>query len=326
MSALAFTKSPDYNDGAKCHQFLLDKGVELPEGLTAQMPAVVFHGYFTTKAIADWDKQATIAELREQAKGAWKEWIDAECSESRVVVFKQKCEGIAGGADIKYRKVSGNDALVINSNQMINWVLEQLEQKRAEVIDAKFAELQPKKKSKGTGKRAAKRDNSEFDCYQTNTPENAQGLKDYNYYLPSDEKAVFLKDGKIKKVFDGGKDRKPQTYKAVRKEKPFLTQGGCCGGITWDRAAGSECLKDLSIKGAFVMGCSNHPTDGSDFCIKCEGKKSSVFETTYKSGKYKGYTHAQVLWELHQKNGKVLDGLGEWVATKVGSKWVDTDQ
>tara|TARA_Y100000114_G_scaffold83025_1_gene76702 strand:- start:387 stop:1364 length:978 start_codon:yes stop_codon:yes gene_type:complete len=324
MSALAFTKSPDYNDGAKCHQFLLDKGVELPEGLTAQMPAVVFHGYFTTKAIADWDRQATMAELKEQAKGAWKEWIDAECS---VDNFKQKSEGIAEGADLKYRKVSGREALVINSNQMINWVLEQLEQKRAEVIDAKMDTLyKPKYKSKGTGKRAPKRDASEFECVITNTANDPQG-SNYQYNLPSDSNQVFLKDGKIQKGKGAnGKDRKPQTYKAVKKDYPFLTRGGCCGGITWDRAAGSKCLQDLGIKGSFVMGCSNNPVDGSDFCAKCDGKKSSVYETTYKSGKYKGYTHAQVLWILDEMDvpdgGKVLaEGDNGWVQEKVGSNW-----
>tara|TARA_Y100000592_G_scaffold31957_1_gene50844 strand:- start:620 stop:1603 length:984 start_codon:yes stop_codon:yes gene_type:complete len=327
MSALAFTNSIHFQDASKCRQFLIDKGVEIPEGMTDALPVQAFHGFFTQEAIANWDREATVAELKEKAQGAWKEWIDTECS---VDTFKQKSEGIAEGADLKYRKVSGRDALVINSPQMVQWVLEQLEQKKADVIDAKFAELCPKKKSKATGKRAAKRDNSEFELVVKNTPEKAQG-KDYKYHLPSDSNEVFLKDGKITKVFDGGKDIKPQTYKAVKKEKPFLTQGGCCGAITWDRASGSKCLKDLNVKGAFMMGCSNHPTDGSDFCVKCEGKKDNVYTSKYKSGKYKGYTYAQVLWILDEKDvsdgGKVLaDGDNGWVQDKCGVEWINTYQ
>ena len=324
MSALAFTKSPDYNDGAKCHQFLLDKGVELPEGLTAQMPAVVFHGYFTTKAIADWDKQATEAELREKAQGAWDEYKSHKpTSEPKVKA------GLTDG--VEWRKSKGVSCILITDPQLIVDVCDFLQSKRAEVIDAKFAELCPKKKSKATGKRAPKRDASEFECVITNTADDPQG-SNYQYNLPSDSDQVFLKDGKIQKGKGAnGKDRKPQTYKAVKKDKPFLTKGGCCGGITWDRAAGSKCLADLSIKGAFVMGCSEKPVDGSDFCAKCEGKKSSVYETTYKSGKYKGYTYAQVLWILDEMDvpdgGKVLaDGDNGWVQEKCGAKWIDTYQ
>lgn len=320
MSALAFTNSSDYQDASKCRQFLIDKGVELDAGMTDALPAVAFHGYFTPEAIANWDREATEAELRQKAEGAWDEYKSKSPDPSYDP--KEKANQTDGAIWGKYR---GKEGLFIANPQLILDVCVFLEQKRAEVIDAKFAELQPKKKSKATGKRAAKRGNSEFECYQTNTPENAQG-KNYDYYLPSDENEVFLKDGKIQ-VGKGadGKDRKPQTYKAVRKDKPFLTQGGCCGGITWDRAAGSKCLKELGIKGSFVMGCSNQPVEGSDFCVKCEGKKSSVFETCYKSGKYKGYTYAQVLWELHQESACVLDGLGEWVRPKC-SKWVESDQ
>jgi len=321
MSALAFTKSPDYQDASKCRQFLIDKGAEIPEGMTDAFPVQAFHGFFTPEAIAEWDRAATEAELKKKAEGAWDEYKSKSPDPSyNPKELTDQTNGAIWG------KCRGKDGLFIKDAQLILDVCEFLEQKRAEVIDAKFAELQPKKKSKATGKRAAKRDNSEFECYQTNTPENAQG-KDYDYYLPSDENEVFLKDGKIQVgKGENGKDRKPQTYKAVRKDKPFLTLGGCCGGITWDRAAGSKCLKESGIKGSFVMGCSNQPVEGSDFCVKCEGKKSSVFETCYKSGKYKGLTHAQVLWKLHQKSGCVLDGLGEWVATKVGSKWVESDQ
>ena len=68
------------------------------------------------------------------------------------------------------------------------------------------------------------------------------------------------------------------------------------------------------------MGCDQERVSGSDFCKKHQGK-SSVFETTYKTGEYKGYTHAQVLYILNEEEGDVLAGDSEWVKTEVGSKW-----
>ena len=133
-----------------------------------------------------------------------------------------------------------------------------------------------------------------------------------------------LKDGKIQVgKGENGKDRKPQTYKAIKKKTPFLTEGGCKCGITWDRASGSKKLSELGVKGAFVMGCDQARVSGSDFCKKHQNKKpeDSVFETTYKTGTHKGKTHAQVLWILNEEEGDVLSGDSEWVKTEVGSKW-----
>ena len=322
MSALAFTNSIHFQDASKCRQFLIDKGVEIPEGMTDALPVQAFHGFFTQEAIHQWDREATQAELKQKAE---KEWVVYKSkSPADLAGLKGKVEQTDGG---KWMKSKGVGCIVITDPKLIEDVCDFLQTKRAEVIDAKFAELCPKKsKSKATGKRAPKRDNSEFELRITNTAEDPQGSI-YQYNLPSDSDQVFLKDGKIQKGKGAnGKDVKPQTYKAVKKDYPFLTQGGCCGGITWDRAAGSKCLQDLGIKGSFVMGCSNNPVDGSDFCAKCDGKKSSVYETTYKSGKYKGYTHAQVLWILDEMDvpdgGKVLaEGDNGWVQEKVGSNW-----
>ena len=326
MSALAFTNSINFQDASKCRQFLIDKGVEIPEGMTDALPVQAFHGFFTKEAIEGWDREATEAELREKAEGAWDEYKSQTPSHAPKL-RAEACDGV------EWRKSKGQGCILITDPQLILDVCEFLNHKKFEVVEAKYKQLNPEKsKSKATGKRAAKRDNSEFELRITNTADDPQG-NNYQFNLPSDSDQVFLKDGKIKKGAGiAGRDVKPQTYKAVKKDKPFLTEGGCCGGITWDRAAGSKCLADLSIKGAFVMGCSN-PTqsNGSDFCIKCEGKKPNVYTTKYKSGKYKGYTYAQVLWILDEKDvpdgGKVLaEGSNGWVKDKCGAEWIDTYQ
>ena len=318
MSALSFTKSPDFQDASKCLAFLTEKGADIHDGLTAEMPAVVFHGYFTPEAIAEWDRAATEAELREKAEGAWDEYKSQEPTRAvKIAVQALEC-----GSWTSSKKMGSG--LFITEPKLIEDVCEFLQTKQFEVVEARYKELNPQKyKSKATGKRAAKRSNSEFECVITNTAEDAQG-KDYEYCLPCDYGSTMLKDGKIQVgKGENGKDRKPQTYKAIKKKTPFLTEGGCKCGITWDRASGSKKLSELGVKGAFVMGCDQARVSGSDFCKKHQNKKpeDSVFETTYKTGTHKGKTHAQVLWILNEEEGDVLSGDSEWVKTEVGSKW-----
>ena len=329
MSALAFTNSIHYSDSAKCLAFLQEKGVEIHVGLTAEMPAVVFHGYFTPENISEWDRVATEAELMEKSKGAWSEWLNSE-------------EGAWSDIDTQglvcCQFNPDDEELILNDLTLAAWVVEQIRMKKAEVIDAKFAELCPKvskSKSKATGTRSAKRSRDEFDCVITNTEDTAQGgggdgKPEYEYCLPCDDEAVMLKDGKIQagKGKDG-KDKKPQSWKAVKKQTPFLTEGACKCGITWDRAKGSKKLEELSIKGAFVMGCDKErapidpatSTAWSDFCSKHQGK-TSVYSDKYKTGEYKGLTYAQVLYILHQEGGEVLADDGDWIQAECGENWM----
>tara|TARA_R110001592_G_scaffold4400_4_gene24892 strand:+ start:1647 stop:2597 length:951 start_codon:yes stop_codon:yes gene_type:complete len=314
MSANSFTKSDDYNDASKCLAFLQEKKVEIHNGLTAEMPAVVFHGYFTPEAIKEWDREETEAELEKKAEGAWEEYKKSAPLTSR---------SLGGWA----RVIDGcywckGDKLVIQDPKLVEDVLDFLRGKKEEVIKARMDELMPKvSKSKGTGARRPKRDASEYEIVQTNTEEEAQG-KDYEYCLPCDEGSTMLKDGKIQKGKGAdGKDKKTQTWKAVKKATPFLTEGACKCGVTWDRASGSKKLAELGIKGSFVMGCAKNKVAGSDFC-GYHPNGASVFETKYKAGKYKGVTHAQVLWVLNSEGGKVLaDGDGEWVKAECGEAW-----
>ena len=318
MSAQSFTCSIHFGDASKCRDFLLSKGVEVPDGMTDQLPAVAFHGYFTKDAIAEWDRAATEEELMEKSKEAWDEWrqseegawSDIDTAGTGIMFDPEDCE------------------IYINDLTLAAWVVEEIKKKKEEVIKARFNQLKPKSKSKATGQRAVKRDKTEFDCVFTNTEENPHG-KEFDYYLPTDEGRTMVKDGKIQ-VGKGkdGMDKKPQTYKAVRKSTPFLLEGACKCGVTWDRASGSKKLSDDGIKGSFVMGCMGDCVSGTDYCSKHQdkGKSGNIFETTYKSGKYKGVTHAQVLFIMNGEDvdsGCVLEDDGEWIEGECGEKWMD---
>lgn len=141
----------------------------------------------------------------------------------------------------------------------------------------------PKPQKKTSGKRE-RNDNWSEDCLiKTNTPETAQG-KDYPYYFHGDETCVMLKDGKITEK--DGRKVKRQTYRAVRKETPFMpkVEGGCCGAINWDRSVGSDALADFGIKkGQFRMLCGEKATTGG-FCAKCAKKGENFWKGKYKNG------------------------------------------
>ena len=324
MSAQSFTCSIHFGDASKCRDFLISKGVELSEGMTDQLPAVAFHGYFTKDAIAEWDRAATEEELVEKSKEAWDEWMETPPTQQQNI--KEWCEKNTAA---RWSSAKGGAEFMKITNPVIwEFVMEKLDEKREEVIKARFNQLKPKSKSKATGQRAVKRDKTQFDCVFTNTEENPHG-KEFDYYLPTDEGRTMVKDGKIQ-VGKGkdGMDKKPQTYKAVRKSTPFLLEGACKCGVTWDRASGSKKLSDDGIKGSFVMGCVGDRVSGTDYCSKHQdkGKSGNIFETTYKSGKYKGVTHAQVLFIMNGEDvdsGCVLEDDGEWIEEECGEKWCD---
>ena len=322
MSANTFTKSNDYNDASKCLAFLQEKGVEVAVGLTAEMPAFVFHGYFTPEAIQEWDREETEAELEKKAEGAWEDYKKTD--PSAFGAWRSLGEWAKATDGVVWFK---GRSLQIEDPKLVEDVLDFLETKRYDVIKARMDELKPKV-SKGTGVRRPKRSASEYEIVLTNTEEEAQG-KDYDYCLPWDVDCVMLKDGKIQKGKGvDGKDKKTQTFKAVKKATPFLTEGACKCGVTWDRASGSKKLAELGIKGSFVMGCGKSKAGtGTDFCSN-HRDGASVFSTKYKTGKYKGVTHAQVIHVLHKEMmgmgaemGKVLACDGDWVKAECSDNW-----
>jgi len=146
----------------------------------------------------------------------------------------------------------------------------------------------------------------EYECVITNSPETAQGL-DYKYSLgPKDEGGFMLKDGKIKRgEGKDGKDLKPQTYKAMKKQTPFYTEGGCKCGVNWDRAQGSKVLRNAGLTGTFRMGCGKAKLEDSEFCKKHQGGKSIYTEKYKKQINGSDLTHYEFLIGLQEGGANI---------------------
>ena len=335
--AAAFTKSTDFQSSDKCIEFLLSKGVEIPEGMVAALPAVAFHGYFTAEKIKEWDKKESVAELKkkaeERAEKAWEDWVeddvDKDWKELGLEIRELLGEGIGGihTSSKKSAYPNAGQGMKISSKKAAEFVILALTEKK-EKIRQEIVGKVIKGKKKAGGTRREKREDNDFEIVYTNEKDEPQG-KDYKYYLDNGEEddvdEVVAKDGKIQEGKDGGKDVKKRTWKAVKREDPFLCKDKCCGAVAWDRAAGSKVLVDLGVKGSFRMGCSADKVSG-DFCGKCDGRADNVYQTTYKAGKQKGKTYAQVIVEVQEMSGTAMEGEcdeTEWARELIGDKWFE---
>ena len=307
MSATDFKESDGWTDSNALIDFYKAWGIDLPVGFVDSFPAVAFHGFLTDAEVERIDNELKSKEFEEKATAAWTDWRDADSDDWSEIIGRDPKEYQDLGMNrIQRGKKETKFHLRIDSPVIAEFVFQMVAEKKRELIAAKIAELQPKKKSiqNKVGSKKIKKADDEYEITFTNSEDKPQG-EDYDYYLETESKcdseATTIKDGKITKVADG-KDKKSRTYKAVRKQTAFIHEGKCCGGITWDRAAGSEVLTDLGIKGSFVMGCGEDKEVGSNFCKKCKSKSNciNIYTDTYKSKDVKGQTYAQVLSTLGQ--------------------------
>lgn len=316
-SATDFKSNEEWwNDSQSRIDYLTEWEVEIAAGMTSAIPAGAFDFYFTPEFVDRVDTTIKQEELKQQATAGWTDWLSEEVEEVEAQEFDW--------AQLRAR--NKKMTLMITNPQVVRFVVEQVENHKESLIAAKVAELQPKKPVKNkVGSKKVKRDDSEYDIRWTNDAESAQG-KDYPHYLrcgeTTDENATTFKDGKITTGADGSL-KKTRTWKAVRKAEPFLTADNhCVGANTWDRAGGSEVLNELGIKGSFKMACLEPKADGSVFCKKCQLKnKQNIYCDAYKSGKVKGKTYAQVLWECSE-TGVDKPVIQERVESH-GGKWIE---
>ena len=321
-SATDFKSNDEWwNDSQSLYDYLEEWG-EIPEGYQPTYPPQAFHGFFTDQFVETTDSTLKQMEFDRLARDAWRDFRDEEKDWDWVKEYKNLEE-----LSVKKCQSKSADYLKIQSPAVAEMVVEFLLSKKKEMMDAKIAELQPKKKpvKNKVGSKKVKRDDSEYEIRWTNDAESAQG-KDYPHYLrygeTTDENATTFKDGKITTGADGSL-KKTRTWKAVRKAEPFLTgDNHCVGANTWDRAGGSEVLNELGIKGSFKMACLEPKADGSVFCKKCQLKnKQNIYCDAYKSGKVKGMTYAQVLWECSE-SGVEKEVVQERVDSH-GGKWIE---
>ena len=218
---------------------------------------------------------------------------------------------------------SGEVLVVKFKKRMIPLVLQLLADKKAELEEEFMEKNKPKSKKKGSGKRSARMKDDELDINYTNTKENAQG-KDYAFWFPGDKDLITYKDGD-KKQNEDGTWKKDRRWRKVRKESPFIAEylpETCKGAINWDRASGSEYLKEEGVKGSFKMKCSKNKDIVDGYCSKCAKNKTNFY-----AGKYKmGVGWAKFICDADEKEGgSCLDGIDvkgvEELVKEAGGTW-----
>lgn len=336
-STAQFIAHEDFQSKEKCLEFLTAHGKE--EGC-APLPLNVLQAVIT--GFSD-EIDAKFSELGAKKTAAlqWKaafsclpEDTFTDGAQLTALVKPLEIDGVEGKstAQSKYLKITNPKA--------IRQVCDFLAKLKKKIEDEEVSKTKPKKKG---GSRGARKADSDYEIKMVHEDKPPQG-NDYAYSLAwsefTDENATMNKDGNIIRIGakgneNGTKDIKTRRSKAVKKQRPFLsktgwdgeteTDGVCCdAGITWDRAGGSEVLKKMGIKGAFVMGCSCVAEEGSTKCAKHSKVKESIFDGVYKTGKLAKVPYAQFLWESSQWGDVVADDVDEeWVKSKVGDKWVE---
>ena len=218
---------------------------------------------------------------------------------------------------------SGEVLVVKFRKRMIPLVLQLLADKKTELEEEFMEKNKPKSKKKGSGKRSARMKDDELDINYTNTKENAQG-KDYAFWFPGDKDLITYKDGD-KKQNEDGTWKKDRRWRKVRKESPFIAEyqpETCKGAINWDRASGSEYLKEEGVKGSFKMKCSKNKDIVDGYCSKCAKNKTNFY-----AGKYKmGVGWAKFICDADEKEGgSCLDGIDvkgvEELVKEAGGTW-----
>ena len=218
---------------------------------------------------------------------------------------------------------SGEVLVVKFRKRMFPLVLQLLADKKTELEEEFMEKNKPKSKKKGSGKRSARMKDNELKINYTNKKEEAQG-QDYAFWFPGDKDLITYKDGD-KKQNEDGTWKKDRRWRKVRKESPFIAEylpETCKGAINWDRASGSEYLKEEGVKGSFKMKCSKNKDIVDGYCSKCAKNKTNFY-----AGKYKmGVGWAKFICDADEKEGgSCLDGIDvkgvEELVKEAGGTW-----
>tara|TARA_Y100001963_G_scaffold154790_1_gene244334 strand:- start:8 stop:976 length:969 start_codon:yes stop_codon:yes gene_type:complete len=246
------------------------------------------------------DKRIAEQKLREEAEGAWDKHVqEGDWDDAAVKVVRAKVKGLGNESSLSKPKgkgtVEGRWKLTLYNPTYVSIAVQAIEAEKKRIISEALEEAKPKTTG---GARKAKMKDEDYEIKYLGDKENPQG-KEYKFFLESEEncdaECVIAKDQKIHDAVDGAKPVKEKRWKAVRKNAPFAKDGTCSAAITWDRAGGSDVLKEFGIQGSFRMCCSEAPEEGSRYCerhLKSKEKKGDKFEDfydgEYKVGKAKG--------------------------------------
>ena len=246
------------------------------------------------------DKGIAEQKLKEEAEGAWDKLVQERTwDDAGAKVIKARVKELGNESSLGLSKSKGETEkrwkLVLYNATYVSIAVEAIEAEKKRIISEALEEAQPKATG---GARKAKMKDEDYTIKYLGDKENPQG-KDYKFYLESaencDADCVIAKDQKICAPVDGAKPVKEKRWKAVKKNAPFAKDGTCSAAITWDRAAGSDVLKEFGIQGSFRMCCSEAPEEGGAYCerhLKSKEKKGDKFEDfydgEYKVGKAKG--------------------------------------
>lgn len=243
--------------------------------------------------IREWEQTAKLVEERKRVYPKWVEELEEDMEEDE---FRQ-LEKLAG--DEMCHKIAKTGHLKISA-KLGRVLLKALADKR-EVLELEFDnQHKPKPAVKKTG---GKRSKFEGTTECSNTPETPDDAgTDHKYYFKGDEKAVWKK---TTSVSNGVKKEK---YKAVRSRR-YLggadskpDDGKCCGVCVWDKASGSNAIKDTGLSPSqFKVRCDEDAGEDG-YCRKCRKNPINFFEGTYNisrgSGKkFSGKTYKQFICE-----------------------------
>ena len=273
-------------------------------------------------------------------KTAEEKWEEFKATRGGLEGLTDIAKAIGGGVHYSNKKVikegqplEGEKCrkLTLHNPALIKVALEAIDAKRKEIIAEAMEETKPKTKKTTRPKKADK----DWEIVILN-PDDPQG-EEYDYRLGDadigegvfhykDQSAPKGKDGKpVVVIGKTGKPIKKRRIKAVRKEIPFLSTDTCGACITWDRAGGSEVLKQAGIAGSFVMCCGAKTEDGAycDAHTKKAPKLGNFWEGKYKQtkgSKVAGMSYAKFLVEECGANA-VGEGVDKDYCESMGAKW-----
>ena len=252
--------------------------------------------------IREWEQTAKLEEERKEVFNDFMEDFPVISDEDTTLL----CDGneltTLGAKPCAKNQDGKRVVLSININRRLaGFLVEKLKEEKAKQEQKFDDDHKPKPVKKTGGKRSTFEGTTEV----LNTPEDPDD-NDHKYYFKGDEKSVWKK---TTSVSNGVKREKWKAVKSARYlggEDSKPDDGKCCGVVVWDKASGSQAIKDTGLSPSqFRVRCGETATKGLErggYCSKCHKKPINFFEGTYNISrgggkKFSGKTYKQFICE-----------------------------